>query len=829
MSARAVCLLACAAVFVTCARAQAEDTAFYYGPDLPPDLLEVYDQVVVEPGNVPNVAALSQGRAALVAYVSVGELSEADRRPIDARWVLGKNSAWGSRVMDLTQPGYRRFVQERVASLWRVGYRRFFLDTLDSFAIVLRETQLRAAHVEALAQCIRELAQAYPEARFVLNRGFEVLPAVARHVHGVVAESLFDGWDAGHGRYVRVPEADRAWLVERLREVRERYRLPVTVIDYRPAHEREQARETAQRIAALGFAPWVCTGSITDVGVGALEVMPRRVLVVSEEAAQGRPGLARWLAPVLEYLGYLPDYRTPAALPFSALRGRYAGIISAHNSAELGATYEAWLLQQVQSGLRVAIFGELGFSSEGATARALGITAIEQPAPAEVAPRPIEWSTRDALIGFEAEPPLHPIEGVPLWLASAVDRHLELRTASGAVATAIATTSWGGLARSHVFAPRGLHGQRAWVLDPFTFLSQALALPTMPVPDVTTESGGRVALFAIDVEGAGQNARMRGRPLVSDALLSLLSAAPWPHALGISAKSDSADAAALQKLMAAPGAYADALPIGSTTAHGSYASLTQIAPLFSAQEIAAPIAADSSYLDGSSESYAFERVLGTFSFTDAPRRLRPIALHYHAYAASSPGGVHALSEIYAALAQTPLFAVRVSDYGERVHAFQRQALARDLRGDFYVRGGAALRSVRVPAELGAVELSGSAGVATEAQLGQGRYITFCADGPRRLRFLEAGQRSTPRPHLQRANGRIDYFRVQSVQERYQVAFSASALDPLVLRFAGLPPQAACALSMHGQSQRVVSDSSGRLELTLSSTTTGASTLTCPAR
>ena len=730
--------------------------------------------------------------------------------------------------MDLTAPGYRRFVQERVTALWRAGYRRFFLDTLDSYALVVREPQLRATHVEALAQCIRELAQLHPEARFVLNRGFEVLPAVANLVHGVVAESLFDGWDAAHSRYVRVPEADRMWLSERLREARDHYRLPVTVIDYRPQDEREQARETAQRIAALGFTPWVCGGSVADVGVGALEIMPRRVLVVTDDAAPTRPGLARWLAPVLEYLGYVPEYRTPAGLPFSALRGRYAGIITAHNTAELGATYEAWLLQQMHAGLRVAIFGELGFSCDGETARELGIAALEQPAPGEIAPRPIEVSTRDALIGYESEPPLHALEGVPLWLGSAVVRHLELRLASGAVATAIATTRWGGLARSHVFAPRGLHGQRAWVLDPFAFLSQALALPQMPVPDVTTESGGRVALFAIDVEGAGQNARMRGRPLVSDALLSLLSAAPWPHALGISAKSDAADAAALQKLMAAPGAYADSLAIGSTTAHGSYASLTQVAPLLGADEITAPIAPDSSYLEGSSESYAFERVLGTFAFTDAPRRLRPIALHYHAYAASSPGGVHALSQIYASLAQTPLFVVRVADYRERVRAFQKQAIARDLQGDFHVCGGAALRSVRAPAELGALDFASSSGVATEAQLGQGRFITFAADALRRLRFSQPGQRIAARPHLQRTNGRIDYFRVQSVRERFQVALSASALEPLVLRFAGLPPQAACTFALQGHSQRVISDPSGRVELALSVATTGASTLTCPA-
>jgi hypothetical protein len=304
--------------------------------------------------------------------------------------------------------------------------------------------------------------------------------------------------------------------------------------------------------------------------------------------------------------------------------------------------------------------------------------------------------------------------------------------------------------------------------------------------------------------------------------------------LGINDKLDAADFGALQRLLAAPGTYPDALHLGSTSAHGSFASLTQVAPLYSAndaEELSAPIAADSSYLEGSTESYAFERVLGTFTFTDAPRRLRPIALHYHAYAASSPGGVHALAEIYATLAHTPLFVVRVSEYRDRVRAFREQAIARDLQGGFNVFGGAALRTLRVPTELGAIDLASSRGVVTDSVLGQGRYVTFSADGARRLQF-QPGQRAAARPHLERANGRIDYLRVGAAREgshqRVQVSFAASALEPLQLRFAGLPPQAACALSFQNQTQRVISDPSGRAQLSLPTATTGASTLTCLA-
>ena len=102
-------------------------------------------------------------------------------------------------------------------------------------------------------------------------------------VHGVVAESLFDRWDAASGQYMRVPEADRNWLLARLQEAHKRYNLPITVIDYRPPNERQAARLTASRIAGLGFIPWVSDATLSTIGIGSIEVVPRRILILTNE------------------------------------------------------------------------------------------------------------------------------------------------------------------------------------------------------------------------------------------------------------------------------------------------------------------------------------------------------------------------------------------------------------------------------------------------------------------------------------------------------------------------------------------------------------------
>src|SRR5262249_13552276 len=154
--------------------------------------------------------------------------------------------------------------------------------------------------------------------------------------------------------------------------------------------------------------------------------------------------------------------------------GRYAGVITLFQSGAVAADYETWLLRQVHAGVRVVMFGALGFAADSATARELGIEPLAAIEPGAARKSAVTIATRDALIGFEAEPPLHDVEGVAVRVQGpGVTPHLEIRSRSGAMATAIATTRFGGLALSHVFALRGLAGERAWVLQPFAFLKAA--------------------------------------------------------------------------------------------------------------------------------------------------------------------------------------------------------------------------------------------------------------------------------------------------------------------------------------------------------------------
>jgi polysaccharide biosynthesis protein PelA len=264
----ALALAALLAVGRAAARS-APSVAFFYGRPLPVAELSCFDWAVVEPDNVApgDLDALHRAGVSVFAYVSLGETASA---PLDSTWVLGRNEAWESVIVDPASPAWRERVLGRADLLWRRGYRGLFLDTLDSYARVRRGEEERRAARRAMAELVLAIHRQHPDVRLFLNRGFEILDEVGHLASGIAAESLFFGWDAGGRRYVEVPPADREWLAGRLRSAARQLGIPVVIVDYLPPSRRDEAREAARRIESMGFVPWISTPGLDVIGVGAL-------------------------------------------------------------------------------------------------------------------------------------------------------------------------------------------------------------------------------------------------------------------------------------------------------------------------------------------------------------------------------------------------------------------------------------------------------------------------------------------------------------------------------------------------------------------------------
>jgi peptidoglycan/xylan/chitin deacetylase (PgdA/CDA1 family) len=506
-------------------------TAFYYHDALPAESLAQFDRVVVQAdqADAAGLEILKRRGSTVFAYISMSEVSRAQAGALDDRWRLGDNPDWQTLIMDAANPGWRQhLINKIVKPLWDRGYRAFFLDNLDSYQRAVKSKASRDAQAHGLSQLITEMHARFAGVKLLLNRGFELLPEIAPLADGLVAESLFRGWDPVKKVYVEVSEADRNWLLNELRTARDRYHLSVTSIDYVTPQNRELTRATAQRIAAVGVTPWVTDHDLTTLGVGAIEPMPRRILALYNGAEARERGDSDDVAytPVhsraavaLEYLGYAIDYqdvRDP--LPGGNLRDRYAGIVTwfTENRMPNETAYRDWLLAQIDAGVKVAILDHLGFPPELLLPRKLGFTVSDRKLGSEVKLRYAD----PAIIGFETKATVRQNIFYPLRLDDGGGKALlSLEDRSGARMDAVFTTAWGGMAVTPYLLAEGFDNSYRWFINPFAFFKRALQLPDMPAADVTTQDGHRMLIVHIDGDGFPSRAEMPGNDYAGKVIL----------------------------------------------------------------------------------------------------------------------------------------------------------------------------------------------------------------------------------------------------------------------------------------------------------------------
>lgn len=853
-----------------------ESVAFHYGQQPPVELLRHHDWAVIDPGAQADPAELRP--AVPIAYVALGEVHPgAPWAPdIDPTWVLGSNPDWGGRILDLAADGWSAYLLEKVLpELWARGFRGFFFDALDSHRMVKTEPEEDRIRWDGLNRLIAAIRRRFPDAVIVLNRGFEILEQVAPIVDGVAAESLFAGFVPAERRYRPVPEADRAWLLERLDRARE-LGLVTVAIDYLPPADRAGARRVARRIAELGHRPWVAPGELDGLGVGVRESLPRLVWLLHDSEAE--PDLAfsavhRFLAKPLEYLGLVPiylDVRKP--LPDRRIAGEVAGVVAWLGGAPLArpAPLRRFLLKQVEDGIPLVLFGALGEEADDRLLERLGL-ARSRVSPGEE----LEAVATHAIARFEAAPP-RPLLGVSAVrpVGEGIVPLIEVGPA-----TPVLLAPWGGLALQPYAVADGASGEGRWVIDPFAFFERALRLEPAPMLDPTTENGRRLLIAHVDGDGAPSRAELPGRPLAIAAfrtevleryriphLVSVVEGEIAPHGLfpDLSAELE-AEARRIFRLphvepashgfshpfdwgrfeagepahLGVPGGTpslereirgsleyvaalagrparaflwtGDALPGarslalareagvvamngGLTVATKSRASVTHVSPMArpvkgafaSASEappargelhVYAPMMNENVYTDGwRGPFWGYRRAIETFDFTERSRRLAPLGIYVHFYSATKKASLAALHDVYRdALSRSPI-AVPASTWPDRVRGFRRATLSVDLAGRYRVLDAEPVRTLRVPAELGDIDLDASEGVLGSRDTEVGRFLHL--DGRARASLAFGRARG---PRLVEASAEIRT--ATRTQGRLDLVFSGSG--PVELTVAGV--------------------------------------------
>ena len=239
--------------------------AFFYGQQIPMDHFKQYEQIVVTPNPSIDPARYDDETHHLMAYVAISEIIDPNQygKPIDPAWILGQNPNWNTWILDQSNPEWRHyFIENIITPLWNQGYRGFFIDTLDSYQLVTQLPTQQFIQQQGLILLIKQIKQRFPEAKLIINRGFELVPIIYPLLNGVVAESLYSGWNNAEQRYYETSIDDQQYLIQKLEQV-QAYGLPVTVIDYLDPAKQSEATSLAQKIATLNFYPWITNADLT--------------------------------------------------------------------------------------------------------------------------------------------------------------------------------------------------------------------------------------------------------------------------------------------------------------------------------------------------------------------------------------------------------------------------------------------------------------------------------------------------------------------------------------------------------------------------------------
>jgi len=501
---------------------------YYHHKPLPEDILYTYDWIVLDGDNpfytvLKNKAFYQKRRAKVLGYVSVGEIEKyRDYFQQLKRFAIGNNPTWSSFVADVREKEYRDFllnvVAERIAER---GFDGFLLDTLDSYQLVSKPEEWKDFQ-DALVGFHQRAEKKYPDKLIVLNRGFEFLERVKDQVDGVMAESLFYGLDRNK-RYRKVTEKERKWLIERLNKAKS-YGLTVIVVDYADPRDKKRAREVVQKIADLGFVPYVADKELSRVGYSKCSIIPRKVLLPysSKEhpVAQYEPK-HRLIAMVLEYLGFVPEmWDVEKGLPEVYPELGYAGILVGY--MEIKDEFVAWLLKVKEEGLKIFFLNTIpynevflkafGIRAERNKDKSLGGFKVILPKDHKPFEAPLKVSSTDTLLIAQSGKPV-----------------VEVIKPLGQKHHPFALFDWGGYAVNNAL----LNDEELWSFDPFEVFKKVFK-PSFPIPDLTTHNGGRILTAHIDGDAFFGDAEFDNRKTIGEVVRDeILKKYPIPHSVSL--------------------------------------------------------------------------------------------------------------------------------------------------------------------------------------------------------------------------------------------------------------------------------------------------------
>lgn len=238
--------------------------ALYYAADAEPIAFAPYEMVVLDGDRHPPIGPLVERGKTVLGYLSLCEAASTRSYFGDLRaegLLLDEHPVWrGSHYIDVRDARWsRRVIEDLIPRLLRRGFTGVFLDTLDDAAMLDRQAG-RHGMREAAIRLVKAIRRHYPDLTLMMNRGYDLLPAVERDVDAVLAESLHGTYDFATKQYRRVSAADTAAQLAVLRAARARRpALRLYALEYWDPEDRDGVAGLYRTARAAGLEPYVAT------------------------------------------------------------------------------------------------------------------------------------------------------------------------------------------------------------------------------------------------------------------------------------------------------------------------------------------------------------------------------------------------------------------------------------------------------------------------------------------------------------------------------------------------------------------------------------------
>jgi len=504
----------------------------YYGENISYPMVGIHDYIIVEPQNIKTARhGFSVYKSKMYAYVSIGEIEKTrpEYKRIHPTWIIAKNRAWNSDVLDLSNQAYRDFLfNEMIEPQIKRGFENFFFDTLDSYQLAAKTDQERARAEKALVDFIYEFHHRYPESKLIINRGFEIIDEVHSIVEAVLFESYYQGLDGVDLEYKKVSSKDREWLDFYLNKIH-RYKLPIICVEYLDTGTKEEIHRDAEMVQKKGMIPYVSTRTLDTYGYSSKNALKREILILVDESKNDIREQLEILnsGTVLEYMGYIPRFfNIYEGLPSMKEMQHYAGVtVWLQNYYKNPEEFKKWLQQVKKLGIKIAFVNNFSADQSSDYLSFLNINITKKRL------KKIQSFYDEKTAAYEIEPSLSTsTEQIQSQYIKALVRY-ELEDGSESIPAAI--TSWGGYAigESSLIS---FNDDSLWVVNPFLFFKEALQLKKLVVPDPTTENGKRLLFSHVDGDGIMNRVEGDFGYFAGDAILKhILKVYKIPHSVSV--------------------------------------------------------------------------------------------------------------------------------------------------------------------------------------------------------------------------------------------------------------------------------------------------------